>query len=341
MKNSQVIKKGADLFQNKDLNNLPKSKSEQIRQTFLPMADKIKEFENIYDEILKESENGITLELTKKAKRVRLDIAKIRIETEKIRKEKKQEYLVSGRAIDGVSNILKWAVSEKEQNLKNIEDYFIIQEKERLEKIKQQRIELLRPYVEDAEDRDVLKFTDDEFEALLSFKKKEHEDMILAKEEAEKKAKEEAEKQNKYRKRLVDVRKYGNLFDFDKLYTETSDDEYSKLVADADKKLKAFEAEQKRIEKENERLKEKARLEEEKRKKAEAEIKAKKKAEKERLAKQEAERQLQLAKDDNSKIKNLVNDLEAIKTKYTFKSKRNKERFDKVVISIDSLISMF
>jgi len=106
------------LFDTPELKQINKSKAVQIRNVFEPMAVMLQNFEGSYDEILSAATKGITKEVQTKAKRLRLNIAKIRIETEKIRKIQKQDYLIAGKAIDGVSNILKWAIQEKEKILR-------------------------------------------------------------------------------------------------------------------------------------------------------------------------------------------------------------------------------
>lgn len=89
-------------------------------------------------------------------------------------------------------------------------------------------------------------------------------------------------------------------------------------------KAKAEAEEQERIRKENERLK------------AEAE-KAKKQAE---AAKKQAEaaKQAELNKGDAAKVKDLISDLEALKTKYTFKSAKNQQMYDNVGTLIDKVV---
>ena len=92
-----------------ELQTIEKSKATQIKATFEPMAEMLLEFETAFDSVLADSEIEITEEITDRAKRLRIDIGKVRIKTEAVRKEQKDEYLRAGKAIDGVSNILKWA----------------------------------------------------------------------------------------------------------------------------------------------------------------------------------------------------------------------------------------
>jgi len=168
-----------------ELQGIEESKASQIKKTFEPMAKMLSEFEESYNELVIDASEEITQDITIRAKRLRIDIGKVRVETGKL-KDKQKEYIkLEDKAIMGVHNILVWAVKEKEDKLKEIEKHFEIQEKKRLEKLQSDRYKKLRLYVEDAHERDLAKFADDEFEALLAIKKKEQEDRIAAEKKAE------------------------------------------------------------------------------------------------------------------------------------------------------------
>lgn len=284
-----------------ELQVIEQSKAEQIKKTFEPMAEMLTGFEKDYNELVTDASKEITQDVTARAKRLRLDIGKVRIETGKL-KDKQKEYIkLEDKAIMGVHNILVWAVKEKEDKLKEIEKHFEIQEQKRLEQLQADRAEKLSLYVEDAHERDLAKFADDEFEALLAMKKKEQEDRIAA----EKKAEEE---------RIA--------------------------------KEKAEAAERKRIAAENEKLKKEAeererlaKIEAEKREKLEAELKAKEEAERKVKEEEAARVQAELNKDDAAKVKDLIADLEALKTKYSFKSAKNTKMYADVSTLIDKVIN--
>ena len=136
-----------------ELQGIEESKALAIKAIFEPMTEMLATFEGAYTKITNEAKTKITSDVTAKAKRLRLDIGKIRIAGEKARVAQKEEYLRAGKAIDGVNNILKWAITDKENNLKEIEDHLEIIEKQRLADLQTKRVELLSPYVEEAHER--------------------------------------------------------------------------------------------------------------------------------------------------------------------------------------------
>ena len=122
--------------ENKQLEGLEPSKAQQIKATFEPMVKMLEEFEEAYAQVMSME---ITEAVCAKAKRLRLDIAQVRIKAEKERKKIKEEYVRGGKAIDGVANILKFAVVDKEEKLKDVELHF-----ERLEEEKKKRLQAER-----------------------------------------------------------------------------------------------------------------------------------------------------------------------------------------------------
>lgn len=339
-------------FDTPELQVIEKSKAEQIKATFEPMAEMLTEFEDAYNSVIQEAEQEITKDVTTKAKRLRLDIGKVRIETEKVRKEQKEEYLRAGKAIDGVSNILKWAVTDKENRLKEIENYFEIQEQKRLEKLQADRAEKLSLYVEDAHERDLAKFADDEFEALLAMKKKEQEDRIAAAKKAEEeriaKEKAEAEERERIRKENEQLRKEAEERErLAKIEAEkrAKEEAERKAKEEAERKAReekerkereAYEAKLKAEREEKERIEREERA---KREKLEAELKAKQEAELKAKEAEEARLQAELNKGDADKVKDLIADLKALKTKYTFKSAKNKKMYADVSTLIDKVVN--
>jgi len=267
-----------------ELKAVESSRAEQIRQIFVPMADMLEQFENVYNIIIEESKGEITKEITKRAKRIRLDIGKIRIETEKVRKAQKEEYLRAGKAIDGVANILKWAISEKEGKLKEIENYFEIKENERLKKLQEERVNLISQYLDDAHERDLASMDDDVWDAYFAAKKKAYEDKVEAEKQAEKERIKREKKAKIHKERKDAVLKYWNLIDDETKFSNFADmteKEYKFLVSNLKKEFDKQEKERERVLAEKNKIKkEKAKLEREK---------AKIKKEKENLEKEKTE----------------------------------------------------
>lgn len=111
-----------------------------------------------------------------------------------------------------------------------------------------------------------------------------------------------------------------------------SDDEWEDFTEEMKIAKESYDNKQEETRLENERLK-KAK------EKAEKELKDKKEAEEKVEKNRLAEIEKELNKGDTAKIKDLIKDLEDLKTKYTFKSKRNKLKYIMVGGLIEKLIN--
>jgi hypothetical protein len=246
---------------------LEESKAKEIESMFLPMLSKMSELENEYNDILK---NEINPETCQRAKHLRLSYVKIRTGTAAIHKTAKDFYLKGGRFVDGWKNAQEFASGEKEKTLKNIEDHFENQEKERLEKLRIERLELLKPYTE-IEPLALGHMQQEVFNNYLTGVKIAHEQKIAA----EKKAEEDRIAAVKAENERIEKQRLENI----------------RLQKEAKKRENEIAAERERVRKENE---EKERLAEIERKKAADILKAQQeKADRERaelLAKAEKER---------------------------------------------------
>lgn len=335
-----------------ELNVLEPSKAEQIRKVFEPMVDMLKDLEQEYETLISEASDEITADVTKRAKRLRLDIGKVRIETGKL-KDKQKEYIkLEDRAIMGVHNILVWAVKEKEDKLKDIENHFEILERKRLDDLQKVRAERLSQYIEDAYDRDLAKFQDEEFEALLSMKKKEYEDRIeaekkaelerIAKEKADREERERIEKENAKLKAEAIEREKRERADAEaraKIEAERKAKEEAEAKARAEKERKERDEYEAKLRAEREAREKVEREERLKREKLEAELRAKEEAEARAKAEAEAKLQAELNKGDNDKVLDLIADFTTLKTKYQFKSAKNKKMYADVSVLIDKVIN--
>lgn len=349
-----------ELISNKtpELEAIEPSKAERIIQAFQPSALRYADLEENYQTIIKKSKEKIDVDLSAKAKKLRIETGKIRIATNKIKDAQKEFIKMEDKAIMGVHNFIVLAVKEREQNLLAIEKHFEKLEKDRLLLLQEERVLQLSKYVEDAHHRDLVKFEEDEFEALLQTKKKQFEDKIAAEKRAEEERIKRKKEEQIYQERKEKLIDYWNYLDDQSKkinYAKLGNVEFAELLAKAKELFKKEEERRETVRKENERLKKiakakeakeamerKKRMEEERkakeaheaqiRKEREEKEKLKKKLEEkeeaERKAKEEAERlrQEELRKGDLEKLKDMIAEAETLIAKYQFDSEENKKK---------------
>lgn len=262
----------------------------------------------------------ISLEITSENqpvfKDLRKSFTKNRTSREKLRKAKKFYFLNGGRFIDAIFKNIDAECELMESKLLEAEKFFENQEKEKALALNKERIEKLRPYVEDADKLDLSAMNDYDFDDFLLGKKTRFEAEVLAKIEFEKKAEAEAKEKEIHVSRTLLLSPYFSFIkeqdkdrNWGKFDQETFDNilnKYKNLKEEADKKQKAIEAENAKLKSEAE-AKEKA-LELER--KAQAEKEAKIKAENEaklkdeQQAKAKLEAELQAKKEAELKAEN-------------------------------------
>lgn len=270
-----------------------KSRADEITNVFAPMTEMLRSFEKDYDEVVKEADEEVTKEVIVKAKRLRLDIRKVRTTAEKAHKETKSEALRWGKAIDGVKNILKYAVEEKENNLKKIEEHFENIERERMEKLQRERENALIELEMEVKGMQFGDMPEPAWEVFLAGAK----DTYNKKKEAEKKAEEDRiaqeKKKEEERKRIEEE-------------NEKLKKQQEKMEKEAEKIRKKSEAEKKKLE----AVAEKARKE------------RKKEAEKARKKQEKLEKELQEKKDAEKAKQKEINDAEKARKLAEKKAKR-------------------
>jgi len=350
-----------------ELKELEKSRAEQIKSYFEPMVEMLSLFEEEYNKLMSIPLEEITKDLIQEYKNLRLKVLKIRTKTGEIKDNAKKYIRLEDRAIQGAHNIIVWAVQEKEDNLKERENIFETLEKQRLEKLQNERVALLSPYVENATERDLCSMDDEIWGIYLSSKKQEYEDRIKAEQIAEANRIAAESRRKKHIDRENKVRIYGHFFNWDKSKEETSDEDFEQLIIEAKEKQhkhdlekKEKEAENIRLQKELEKARLKAKAEEEKRK---AELKAQLDKEKQiydaKLKAEQEEKELiqkelknvkqqfvrsQLEEKINSKkytdsenMKSLIEDLNKIKNNYVFTSPSYIIMHKHIIKSIDEI----
>lgn len=142
------------------------------------------------------------------ARKCRLALKTVRVASDKIRKELKEESLKKGKAIDGFHNILLHLVEAEETRLEEQEKFAERKEAERKLALKTQREELLKPYGVDTAVFSLGDMSDETFDHLLSGTKLAHEAKIAAtaKAEADRIAKEKADAEERERVRVENER---------------------------------------------------------------------------------------------------------------------------------------
>jgi len=208
------------------------------------------------------------------AREARLALREIRLASEKVRKQLKEDSLRKGKAIDGMHNILKAIVEPLEQHLKEQEDYVELQQAKEKALREQERSQIIAPYL------DMLggplsfslgDMTEEQWESYIAGVKARHEQI------EQEKAKAEAERIERERKEAEERAKI--------------EAENAKLREEAEKREKQIAKE--KAEAEAKAKAEREKIEAERKKEADeaaakqAEIEAKAKAEREKI---EAER---------------------------------------------------
>jgi hypothetical protein len=173
------------------------------REVVLSIDSKFKEYEDIANEWNKKAyEIEVTdesqVELMQQAKEGRLLLKAKRVEIEKTRKRLKEQSLLEGRFIDSLAKRLFMIIEPAEEHLAIQEKYVETKEQLRKAKLKADRLELLKPYLQvlDLDAFDLSTMSEVAFNTILNGGKmslenyeKEQERIRLEEEETEKRAK--------------------------------------------------------------------------------------------------------------------------------------------------------
>lgn len=272
---------------------LEETKAQEIAAQFRPMLDKMEELEKEFNEVINIPID--TPEAAKKAKELRLKYVKVRTGTAEIHKKQKAFYLAGGRFVDGWKNAQLFASEGKEEKLSEIENYAETKERERINKLREEREKALEPYEVDTSALMLGMMTEQVWENFLAGAKiayqarKEAE----AKAEAERIAAEKAIQLHNDRKNAV-VSIWIYLDCDTSNFSVYSNEEWEEILAKANAKRDKEREENERIRKEREELEQKLKLEREQAEVARKELEAKRaeeaRIEAERLANIERER---------------------------------------------------
>lgn len=321
---------------------LEESKAADIAAQFKPMLDRMVELEKEYNAVIQlPIEDPAT---TRKAKELRLKYVKVRTGTAEIHKAQKAFYLAGGRFVDGWKNAQLFASEGIEKKLEEIEKFAEIKEAQRVAALQAEREAILAPYnLENLQALSLGHMTEQVWENFLTGTKANHQAKLdaIAKAEAARIAAEKAAAEERERMRLENEKL--------KAEAEIREKQLAKERAEAEAKAKAErEAADKLLREEKARAEAEAakvraeqeakmKVEREAREKAEAELKAKQEAEAKAIREAEEKEQAMLNAGDATKFAAFMNELETIKTKYAFKSKKYKTLMS---IAVDLLNKM-
>lgn len=224
------------------------------------------------------------------ARKSRLKLKKVRVEVEKTRYQLKEQSLREGKAIDGISNLIKALVIPVEEHLQKQEDFIEIKETKRLDDRNADRISKLSVYVEDVSVYILRDMSDVAFEKLLKSSKATYDAKVAAEKKAEekrlaaeKKVKEERvqiEKENKRLKKEAEERE--KKAEKERKANQIKMDKERKKTGVAESKLKAEKEAREKKEREAREVKE-------------AEKKAQEKADREALLAPDKEKLIEFA----------------------------------------------
>lgn len=186
--------------------NLEPATAQGLMDTFKPLFAKA-------HEICATAANLVVTDATqvteiKQARALRLALRSVRIEADKTRKSMKEDSLRRGKAIDGVYNVLEFAVAPVESRLLEMEEFAERAEASRKAAAKASREELLKPYAIDTTFYQLGEMSEQAFAQLLDNTRTAHEAKLATARRAEEEriAREKAEAAERERIRLENER---------------------------------------------------------------------------------------------------------------------------------------
>jgi len=233
------------------------------REVVLSIDSKFKEYEDIANEWNKKAyEIEVTdesqVELMQQAKEGRLLLKAKRVEIEKTRKRLKEQSLLEGRFIDSLAKRLFMIIEPAEEHLAIQEKYVETKEQLRKAKLKADRLELLKPYLQvlDLDAFDLSTMSEVAFNTILNGGKmslenyeKEQERIKLEEEETEKKAK-------LYSERRMKLAPYSFFIvnEDDVLYADTTEEQFQEIFNRLVDRKKQDDEQKELLEKQNAEL---------------------------------------------------------------------------------------
>jgi colicin import membrane protein len=300
-----------------------------IEQAFMPKIVERDVLKNVYENLLTQE---ISPELCKEAKNCRLKLVKVRTGIADIHKAQKAFFLAAGRFVDAWKNKETLPVTQMEEKLSEIEEFY-----ERIEAAKIAELQVKRS-VEIAQYQETDAFIPNNLGTLTeqvynnyllgvktAWEQKKDAERKAAEAEAARIAVEKAEQE---RIRIENEKL--------KKEAEIREAEIAKERTKAEAERKAAEAKERAEREAHEAALKKER---EERERVQRELEAKAEAERKAKEAEEARIEAELSKGDAAKIQDLVNDLVALETKYQFKSAKNKKIYANVGVLLEKVVT--
>lgn len=225
------------------------------REVVLSIDAKFKEYEDIANEWNKkayqiEVTDESQVELMQQAREGRLLLKAKRVEIEKTRKRLKEQSLLEGRFVDSLAKRLFAIIEPAEEHLQLQESFAEIKERLRKQKLKEERLQLLNPYLSvlDLDSFDLSTMSEVAFSTIINGAKisfeqyeKEQERIRLEQEEQQKRA-------NLYSERKSKIAPYSFFIvnEDDVIYNDTTEEEFQ-VIFERLKERKQKDDEQKEL----------------------------------------------------------------------------------------------
>jgi hypothetical protein len=232
--------------------------AESIAANFVPFMGEITEL----TDKLKGLKLGVK-EDAEIAKRVNIDLGKIRSRKDDVKKTQKEYYLKVGKFIDSLANVNEGLIAMGQLEAQEHSKYFERLEADRIAKLKEDRNAKMSQYSQ-VEIPNLELLPDEVFDMMLANYKVAHEAKIKAEQEAEAKRLEderiEKEREALITKRKADIIPYYGFFEVPamQILGDLSEEAFQSKLSEAKQLKLDNEAEQERIRLENERLKKEA-----------------------------------------------------------------------------------
>jgi hypothetical protein len=213
-----------------------------IAAQFKPMLAKMEELENEFNEVVKMPLAEPSTE--KAANELLRKYVKVRTGTAAIHKEQKDFYLKGGRFVDGWKNAQLMASHGKEEALERIVNYRKELEAQRIQKLQEERAELIARYVDDTTALDLGRMSEETFQTYLAGAKKRKEDaeaLARAAEEEVRLQKERDILHNQRRDKIIPLWRFIPEVVRAMRLDTLSDEEFAKVFAQAELDLAADE----------------------------------------------------------------------------------------------------